>query len=118
VREFVSLAAESLGIGLEWTGEGVDEIGTVAGLDQRAAGSPLQVGQVIVRVDPIYFRPAEVETLLGDPTRARQELGWAPKVSFQALVDEMTAADLVLAQREKASLGRGLKVYRPDLEGG
>jgi GDPmannose 4,6-dehydratase len=118
VREFVALAAESLGIGIEWSGEGVDEIATVTGLDQRAADSPLQVGQVIVRVDPVYFRPAEVETLLGDATRARKDLGWAPKVSFRELVDEMTRADLMLARREKASLGRGLKVYRPDLEGG
>ena len=77
-----------------------------------------KVGQAIVRVDPVYFRPAEVETLLGDATRARHELGWAPKVSFGELVDEMTAADLALARREKASLGRGLKVFRPDLEGG
>jgi GDPmannose 4,6-dehydratase len=118
VREFVTLAAETLGIGIDWSGEGVDEIGTVASLDQRAAGSPLAVGQVIVRVDPAYFRPAEVETLLGDATRARRELGWKPRISFSELVDEMIRADLVLAGREKASLGRGLKVYRPDLEGG
>ncbi len=73
---------------------------------------------MIVRVDPVYFRPAEVETLLGDATRARAELGWKPRISFSELVDEMIRADLVLAEREKASLGRGLKVYRPDLEGG
>ncbi len=118
VREFVALAAESVGIGIEWSGEGVEEIGTVASLDQRAAESPLHVGDVIVRVDPVYFRPAEVETLLGDATRARQQLGWQPKVSFGELVEEMIRADLVLARREKASLGRGLKIYRPDLEGG
>ncbi len=118
VREFVALAAESLGIGIAWSGEGLDEVGTVASLDQRAAETPLKVGQVIVRVDPVYFRPAEVETLLGDAARARRDLGWKPKVSFGELVNEMTTADLVLAQREKSSLGRGLKVYRPDLERG
>ncbi len=118
VRDFVTLSAESLGIGVAWSGEGKDEVGTVASLDQRAAEGPLQVGDVIVRVDPVYFRPAEVETLLGDATRARNELGWKPKVSFRELVEEMTAADLALARREKASLGRGLKVFRPDLEGG
>ena len=61
---------------------------------------------------------AEVETLLGDATRARQDLGWTPKISFAELVDEMMRADLVLATREKASPGQGLKIYRPDLEGG
>ncbi len=118
VREFVALAAESLGIGIAWSGEGTEEVGTVASLDQRAAESPLHVGDVIVRVDPVYFRAAEVETLLGDATRAREELGWRPKISFRELVDEMIEADLALARREKASLGRGLKIYRPDLEGG
>jgi GDPmannose 4,6-dehydratase len=117
VREFVTLAAQSLGIGIAWSGAGMDEVGAVANLDQRAAASPLQVGQVIVRVDPAYFRPAEVETLLGDASRARQDLGWQPKVSFSELVDEMVLADLMLARREMAALGRGLKVYRPDLEG-
>jgi GDPmannose 4,6-dehydratase len=114
VREFVELAGESLGIGIAWSGEGVEEIGTVASLDQRAAASPLHVGQVIVRVDPAYFRPAEVETLLGDATRARRALGWQPKVSFNELVEEMASADLVLARREQSSPGGGLKVYRPD----
>ena len=118
VREFVTLAAERLGIGIAWSGEGVEETGAIASLDQRAAGTALAVGQVIVRVDPVYFRPAEVETLLGDATRAWAELGWKPRIGFPELVDEMVRADLVLAQREKASLGRGLKVYRPDLEGG
>ena len=118
VRDFVALAAENLGIGIAWSGEGVDEVGTVASLDQRAADSPLKVGDVIVRVDSAYFRPAEVETLLGDATRARKALGWSPRIGFPQLVAEMVQADLVLARREKASLGRGLKVYRPDLEGG
>ncbi len=118
VREFVTLAAEALGIGLAWSGDGVDEVGTVASLDQRAAEGPLKTGDVIVRVDPAYFRPAEVETLLGDASRARKELGWAPRVSFAELVEEMMQADLVLARREQSSGGRGLKIYRPDLEGG
>ena len=79
VREFVALAAESLGIGIAWSGEGPDEVGTVASLDQRAAESPLKVGQVIVRVDPVYFRPAEVET----SARRRRSRPQGPRLEAQ-----------------------------------
>lgn len=88
VREFVSCAAAELGISVVWQGEGVDETGT----DQN--------GKVIVRVDPRYFRPAEVETLLGDPSKAKRQLGWAPKVTFSELVKEMVLADLRTAERD------------------
>ena len=87
-------------------------------LKNPIVGNRLVVGQEIVRVDPVYFRPAEVESLLGDASRARAALGWSPKISFSELVAEMADADLALARREKATLGRGLKVFRPDLEQG
>ena len=118
VREFVTETAARLGIAIAWSGEGTDEIGTVAELKNPIVGNRLVVGQEIVRVDPVYFRPAEVESLLGDASRARAALGWSPKISFSELVAEMADADLALARREKATLGRGLKVFRPDLEQG
>ncbi|MDQ6965847.1 MAG: GDP-mannose 4,6-dehydratase, partial [Mariprofundaceae bacterium] len=88
VREFVSRAAAELGMTVNWNGEGVNETGT----DQD--------GKVIVRVDPRYFRPAEVETLLGDPSKAKRQLGWVPKVGFVELVKEMVLADLRIAERD------------------
>jgi GDPmannose 4,6-dehydratase len=88
VREFINLAAAELGMHLTWTGKGVDE---------QAADDD---GRVVVRVDPRYFRPAEVETLLGNPAKAKKELGWTPRTSFPELVKEMAAEDLKLAQRD------------------
>ncbi len=116
IREFVTLAASKLGIGIAWSGEGADEIATVTDLNGAIEDHVLSVGDVIVRVDPVYFRPAEVESLLGDATRAREKLGWSPKISFDALVEEMVVADLALARREKRTPGQGLKIFRPDLE--
>jgi len=115
VRNFVTEAARALGVAIDWSGTGDDEVGTVA---TAPADLAVRQGQVVVRVDPNYRRPAEVESLVGDATKARTQLGWRPRTSFSALVGEMVAADLVLARREKASLGHGLKVYRPDLESG
>ncbi len=87
VRDFVTIAAKEVGIELTWQGEGVNETGT----DQR--------GNVIVRVDPRYFRPAEVETLLGNPAKAKEKLGWVPKISFGELVAEMMLEDLKSAEK-------------------
>jgi GDPmannose 4,6-dehydratase len=109
VREFVELAAAHMGIRLEWHGEGVREVGVIAGLDKPHPH--LKQGVQIVEVDPRYFRPAEVETLLGDPTKARDRLGWVPKVSFEQLVQEMMGADLrqakgeLLVQQDRADNG-------------
>jgi GDPmannose 4,6-dehydratase len=97
VRDFVTLAASELGIGIDWQGQGPSERGVVA---SAPAGSAVKPGQCITAVDPRYFRPAEVETLLGDPTKARTRLGWVPKTSFPALVREMMAADLASTQRD------------------
>ncbi|MEO1138910.1 MAG: GDP-mannose 4,6-dehydratase [Pseudomonadota bacterium] len=91
VREFVTRAAEVLGMQITFEGEGVDEVGRD------------ETGRVIVRVDPFYFRPAEVETLLGDASKARQQLGWTPETPFETLVEEMALSDLEEAKQVKAS---------------
>lgn len=97
VREFVTFAAKEIGITMQWKGSGTDEKGFVA---EAPKDSPLQPGQCIVAIDPRYFRPAEVESLLGDPRKASQKLGWHPRTDFQTLVSEMMQSDLRLAQRD------------------
>lgn len=97
VREFVTRAAAQLGIVLEWRGEGAAELGIAV---ECASDSEVKPGQVVVALDPRYLRPAEVETLLGDATKARTKLGWTPKVPFAELVREMMASDLDLARRD------------------
>ena len=89
VREFVETAAACIGIGLEWKGRGVEEKGYCR-----------ETGRCLVEVDPRYFRPAEVETLLGDPTKAREKLGWVPRTSYQELAEEMVREDLKAAERD------------------
>ena len=90
IRELVDVAAASLDMSVEWQGSGQDEVG----LDKDS-------GKVIVRIDPDYFRPTEVDTLLGDPSNAHRKLGWEPKVTFEELVEEMTVADLKDAEKVK-----------------
>ncbi|MFC0268203.1 GDP-mannose 4,6-dehydratase [Kushneria aurantia] len=98
VRQFITWAAEELGIGLDFKGEGVNEVAVVTSID--GDNSPaLSVGDILVRVDPRYFRPTEVETLLGDPSYAKQQLGWEPEISTQEMCAEMVAEDLKTAQR-------------------
>jgi GDPmannose 4,6-dehydratase len=101
VREFVVAAGALLGMTIEWRGAGVDE----TGVDTRS-------GRTVVRVDPRYFRPTEVETLLGDPSKAREKLGWTPEVSFADLVKEMVEADLVLAKQDHLMAKEGYTVFR------
>jgi len=98
VREFIRMTAAELGIRLRFEGEGVDERGIVEHIEGDKAPA-LQVGDVVVAVDKRYFRPSEVETLLGDPTKAKEKLGWVPEISVQAMCAEMVAADLREAQR-------------------
>ena len=98
VRRFVEMAASELGIALEWQGNGVDEVGVVASVKGDCAPA-IQPGAVIVKVDPRYFRPAEVETLLGDPSRAHAQLGWKPTITAEEMVAEMVAFDLDQARR-------------------
>jgi GDPmannose 4,6-dehydratase len=110
VREFVQRTAADLGITLRFEGEGTDEIGVV----EAVSGDEVRCcsGDVIVRVDPRYFRPAEVETLLGDATKARERLGWQPATSFDELVREMTQVDLREARREHIVAQAGTRPVR------
>ncbi len=100
VREFVDVAATELGMSIDWQGEGLDEVG----IERKS-------GKTIVRVDARYFRPTEVETLLGDPAKAKQELGWEPKITFEQLVQEMVIEDLKLAERDQIVSQKGYKAY-------
>lgn len=99
VRDFVNTAAKELGINIRWEGKGVDEKGYDA------------EGRCIVQVDPRYFRPTEVETLLGDPTKAKEKLGWTPKISFEALVAEMVREDYKSAERDELVKKHGFTAY-------
>ena len=113
VRQFVTLSAAELGIELRFEGTGVGEIGVVSrvlpvGGEMRAS---CKAGDVVVKVDPRYFRPTEVETLLGDPGKAKRKLGWEPQVSLPQLVSEMTLSDYAAAQRDRLVKAAGFPVY-------
>ena len=108
VRELTERAAAELGIGIEWRGKGAEEVGRVA---SAPAESRLKPGQVIVAVDPRYFRPAEVDTLVGDSTKAREKLGWKPRTTFAELVREMVREDLELARRDAMVKGAGFRTF-------
>ncbi len=109
VRDFVSRAAGELGIGIEWRGSGIDEVGLVA---SAPSDSPLRPGQRIVAIDRRYFRPAEVDTLLGDPSKARDKLGWRPRTPFADLVREMVREDLDQARRDALVSDAGFRTYQ------
>ncbi|CAK7052315.1 MAG: GDP-mannose 4,6-dehydratase [Desulfovibrio sp.] len=140
VREFIDETAKNLGLTLAWQGEGVDEVGTVASFDKNALIALLQMqmqgeasatkdafieetlktlvsnphlkpGSVIVRIDPRYFRPTEVETLLGDPAKAKTKLGWEPEVRFSELVREMVEEDFAAARRDSLCIQAGFDVH-------
>ena len=107
VRHFIEQAAQRLGITLQWSGSGVDEVGVVDQVTDQ--NSVVKQGDTIVRIDPRYYRPTEVETLLGDPTKAKEKLGWEPKITFEELVDEMIDADLLIAKRDSLIESHGYK---------
>ena len=109
VRDFVRRAAEALGIGLQFEGQGEQEIGVVA--DVTGSQAQCKVGDVVVRIDPRYYRPTEVETLLGDPTKAREKLGWTPTTTFEELLREMVASDYVAATRDSLVKSAGYHTY-------
>jgi GDP-D-mannose dehydratase len=88
VRSFIELAFETIGIKLQWKGKGVDEVGLCK-----------KTGKAMVKIDPKYFRPTEVELLIGDPTKAKEKLGWVPKITMQELCKEMVKADIKLVEK-------------------
>lgn len=108
VREFLEVALKHIGIVVKWEGTGVGEIGKVA--SNEGTEGP-QIGSTIVRVDARYFRPTEVNSLLGDASKARKQLNWKPKISFEQLVTEMITEDIALAQRDSAVADQGFKVF-------
>ena len=109
VREFINKTVAQLDINLNWEGEGVDEIGRVAAITgDKAPG--LKVGDVIVKIDPRYFRPTEVETLLGSPVKAKEKLGWVPQISLDEMIEEMVAYDLDKAKQHALLKSKGFNV--------
>lgn len=136
VREFCDLAFAELGIQLAWEGEGADEAGRIASVDKEKISAAVAgndpgagqiiagsrnialgqlvtehlIGAVVVRVDPRYFRPTEVDTLLGDPSKAREKLGWIPEISFEEMVAEMVQEDLIIALRDNLCRQHGFYV--------
>lgn len=109
VRQFILWAAEDLGIALRFEGEGVDEIGIVDEVSGNRAPA-VSPGDVILRIDPRYFRPAEVETLLGDPSKAKQKLGWVPEITAREMCAEMCAEDHKTARRHALNKEHGLEL--------
>ncbi|MCL9823215.1 GDP-mannose 4,6-dehydratase [Helicobacter colisuis] len=118
VRDFVKLAFLYCGIELEFKGKGVDEIGVISSIDyQKALNlnidlSHLKIGQVVVKIDPRYFRPTEVDLLLGDPSQAQNELGWKREFSLPDLVDDMMQSDLNLMRKDQFLQNNGFKIMR------
>jgi GDPmannose 4,6-dehydratase len=109
VREFVDLAAKELGITLSFEGEGENEIARITAVNNTEA--KCKVGDAVVRVDPRYFRPTEVETLLGDPSKAKQKLGWIPVTTLQQLVSEMAQSDFTSAKRDSLVKQHGFQAF-------
>jgi GDPmannose 4,6-dehydratase len=113
VRQFVEFAAKELGITLAFSGEGDHEVATVTQVEPVGGEikAKCRVGEVIVKVDPRYYRPTEVETLLGDPSKAKQKLGWVPKITLPELVKEMVECDYVAARRDSLVKLAGFQAY-------
>ena len=110
VRNFITWVASDLGIEIEFSGKGIDEIATVSKVNNEIAPS-INVGDVIMRIDPRYFRPAEVETLLGDPSKAKEKLGWVPEITVQEMCSEMVACDLAEAKKLHFLIKNGFDGY-------
>lgn len=123
VREFVNIAANELGITLSWKGAGLDEQAVIETIDATKLAQmlrrpvsevPLKVGQVIIKIDPRQFRPTEVDSLIGDASKAQQKLGWKPMISFESMVIEMLQEDISLATRDAVCKIAGFKAFNHD----
>jgi GDPmannose 4,6-dehydratase len=121
VRDFINMAFDHVGFKLRWEGEGVEEIGilnsidqkiyeSVSGIDLRSSG--VKVGDILVKVDPRYFRPTEVDLLIGDPTKSNTKLGWKPDYDLPALVEDMMNSDVKLFQKDIELVKAGHKVLK------
>jgi GDPmannose 4,6-dehydratase len=108
VREFCELAFKEAGIDLAWEGSGLDEKGIV--VQALASQKHINNGDAVIEIDPRYFRPTEVENLLGNPEKAKRELGWKPESTFPGLIKEMIQKDMKIARREKVLMRNGLPV--------
>ncbi|TXS90846.1 GDP-mannose 4,6-dehydratase [Parahaliea maris] len=115
VRDFIVGSAKRLGVQIQFEGQGLDEKGLVASIDQNVAdeGISVQPGDTIVAIDEKYYRPAEVETLLGDPSKAMKELGWKPSTTLDEMIDEMVAHDLEAARKHRLLVDSGYQVNTP-----
>ena len=109
VRTFIEKSASELGIEIAWEGNGVDEIGKVTKVTGNKSPA-VKIGDVIIKIDPRYYRPSEVETLLGDPSKAKNKLGWTPKITLDEMIKEMVAADLDKAKQHALLKNEGFKV--------
>jgi len=123
VRDFIQMAFAEVGFYLRFEGEGVDEVGILDGFNQVVVEKVLNgvaptftVGTIIVRIDPTYFRPTEVDVLMGDPTKAQTQLGWKPQYNLAGLVQEMVAADVALFKKELHLIGAGHSVCKQEEE--
>ena len=108
VRDFVLMSFREIGVELEFKGEGVDEVGIVAASNNP--DFPLEIGTEVVSVDPAYFRPTEVELLIGDPTKAKEKLGWEPTYDLAALTSEMVKADIDLFKKNRLLKDAGFEI--------
>ena len=110
VRQFIEWSAAELGVTLRFEGEGVNEKAVVAKIEGTESPA-LKVGDIVMRIDPRYFRPTEVETLLGDPTKAKEKLGWVPEITVQEMCKEMVAGDLIDAKQHALLKANGFNVH-------